>query len=129
MKTCFLTIVVMLFFSAAFCQDIDFKKDLVIIGGKECIKMSKEDAVSISFTDMEGNDLIFMRYIHGSKYGSVYNKITFVGQKLSLTSQSYIYTKKNLIKKLVQNKVIQDCKINPENLEKFLLKYDENIEK
>ena len=90
--------------------------------------MSKEDAVSVSFTDMEGNDLIFLRFIHNSKFAKLYTKVTFIDQKLSFTSQSYIYTKKLLIKKLINNNVIQDCKINVANLEKFIMKYDENVE-
>jgi hypothetical protein len=128
MKKILFTVILSMFFYTAFCQDIDFKKGIVLIDGKECIKMSREDNVSISFTDMEGNDLVFLRFIHDSKYAKLYNKITFPGQKLSLTSQSYIYTKKMLIKKLIKDKVIQDCKINLENLEKFILKYDENVE-
>ena len=128
MKTNFLIVLVLFSFQSAFSQDIDFKKSIVLIDGKECIKMSNEDAVSISFTDMEGNDLVFLRFIHNSKYGALYTKVTFVSEKLSFTSQTYIYTKKLLIKKLVQNKVIQDCKINRESLEKFIMKYDENVE-
>ncbi len=123
-----LVLMLSLLFSSSFGQDIDFKKGVVIINGKECMKMSKEDAVSISFTDMEGNDMIFLRFIHNSKFGKLYNKVTFIDQKISFTSQSYIYTKKLLIKKLIINNVIQDCRINVESLEKFILKYDENIE-
>lgn len=129
MKPRLLAMLFLLFCSSAFCQDVDFKKNIVVIDGKECITMSQEDAVSISYADMEGNELLFLRFIHGSKYGSLYNKVTFVDQKLSFTSQSYIYTRKMLIQKLVQNKVIQDCKINLENLQKFILKYDEDIER
>jgi len=118
-----------LLFSSAFCQEIDFKKNIVLVDGKECIKMSKEDAVSVSFSDMEGNEIVFLRFIHDSKYAKLYNKVTFVDQNLSFTSQSYIYTKKMLIKKLIKDSVIQDCKINLENLKKFIMKYDENVEK
>jgi len=123
-----LTLLLSLFFCSTFSQDVDFKKGIVIIDGKECLKMSNEDAVSVSFTDMDGNDLIFLRFIHNSKFGKLYNKVTFIGQKVSFTSQSYIYTKKMLIKKLITNKVIEGCKINEENLEKFIMKYDENVE-
>ena len=123
-----LVLLLSLFFASSFSQDIDFKKGIVLVDGKECIKMSKEDAVSISFTDMEGNDLIFLRFIHNSKFAKLYTKVTFIDQKLSFTSQSYIYTKKLLIKKLINNNVIQDCKINVANLEKFIMKYDENAE-
>ncbi|MBS1733879.1 MAG: hypothetical protein JST02_11345 [Bacteroidetes bacterium] len=113
----------------AYSQEVDFKKNTVLVDGKECIKMSNEDAVSVSYSDMEGNELIMMRFIHGSRYGSVYNKVVFVNEKLSFTSQSYVYTKKMLIKRLVKDKVIENCKINRENLEKFIMKYDENVEK
>ena len=129
MKSYLLTIALLLFSAVAFCQVVEFKKDIVWIDGKECITMSKEDAVSISFKDMNGTDLMLLRFIHNSRYGSLYCKVTFVAEKLSFTSQSYIYTKKILIQKLAQNKVIQNCAFDLEKLQRFILKFDENIER
>lgn len=110
-------------------QEIEIKKGIISIDGKECLKMTNEDAVSVSFTDMSGNELFFLRFIHDSPYAKLYNKVVFPEQKLSFTSESYIYTKKLLVDKLVKAKVIEDCKINIANLEKFIMKYDENVER
>ncbi len=54
--------------------------------------------------------------------------MTFLEQKISFTSKTYIFTKKDLIKKLIQSKVLVDCNLIEDKIENFVLKYDENIE-
>tara|TARA_R110002012_G_scaffold321969_1_gene552943 strand:- start:75251 stop:75454 length:204 start_codon:yes stop_codon:yes gene_type:complete len=54
--------------------------------------------------------------------------VTFLEQKISFTSKTYIFTKKDLIKKLIQSKVLVDCNLIEDKIENFVLKYDENIE-
>lgn len=110
-----------------FSQEIKFKDDIVLIDGKECLKIGG-DSNNVSISDLEGNEIIFLKFIHGSKYGPLYNKITFLDKKLSFTSKSYIFTKKLLIKKLLADKTLNDCKLDAEKVEKFVLKFDENIE-
>ena len=129
MKNLLVICLVLLITKSGFSQSFDIKNDKVIIDGKECLKIFNTDAVNVSIQDIEGNDIIFLKFIHNSKYGSLYNKIIFLNQKLSLTSKSYIYTKKLLIKKLLAEKVIENCRLNPDNIEKFILKYDEDVEK
>ncbi|WP_236554692.1 hypothetical protein, partial [Flavobacterium sp. 9AF] len=58
----------------------------------------------------------------------LYNKIIFLDKKLSFTSKSYIFTKKLLIKKLLADKTLNECKLDSEKVEKFVMKYDENVE-
>ncbi|GAB3846139.1 hypothetical protein GCM10028822_05720 [Hymenobacter terrigena] len=113
---------------AAFCQDIVFKKDIVSVDGKECLKVNDRDPNNISFMDLQGNEIFFLKFIHNSKYGNLYTKITFLNQKRSMTSMSYGFTKKILVKKLLADGTLTNCALVPEKVENFVLKYDENVE-
>lgn len=128
MKNRFLLLSFFLLSLTAFSQEIKIDNNIVTIDGKACLKVDG-DANNVSFQDMEGNELFFLKFIHNSKYGKVYNKITFLDQKLTFTSQSYVFTKKLLIKKLLADKTLVDCKLDADKVEKFVLKYDENIER
>lgn len=110
-----------------FSQEVKIKNDIVSIDGKECLKIGG-DVNNVSISDLEGNEIIFLKFIHGSKYGALYNKVTFLNQKLSFTSMSYIFSKKLLIKKLLADKTLIDCKLDSEKVEKFVMKYDESVE-
>jgi hypothetical protein len=128
MKKNILTLTFLLIGLLGFSQDIKIDDDIVFIDGQECLKISG-DANNVSISDLEGNELIFMKFIHNSRFGSVYNKITFLDQKLSFTSQSYVFTKKLLIKKLLEDNTLNECKLDPEKVERFVLKYDEDVER
>lgn len=108
-------------------QDIKIKKDIVYVDDKECLTIGG-DANNVSFYDLDDNEIIFLKYIHNSKYGSIYTKITFLDSKLSFTSKSYIFTKKLLIKKLIEDKTLENCQLTHEKVERFVLKYNENVE-
>lgn len=112
----------------AFNQDIKIRDGVISIDGKECLKIDKTDPNNVSIYDWDGNEIIFLKFIHNSRYAGLYNKITFMDQKLSFTSKSYIFTIKLLLKKLLADNTLQDCKLNPEKVEKFVLKFDENVE-
>ena len=129
MKNFFFLFFTLLIVNSSFSQSFNIKKDIVFIDGKECLKISKSDANNIAILDLEGKEIIFLKFIHDSKYASLYNKIIFLDQKVSFTSKTYIYTKKLLIKRLLAEKVIENCKLNTEKIEKFILKFDEEVEK
>ena len=112
----------------ALSQEVKIKKDIVYVDDKECLKIGG-DANNVSIYDLEGNEIIFLKFIHNSKYGSVYNKVTFINQKKSFTSQSYVFTKSLLIKKLLSDKTLINCVLDDAKVENFVMKYDENIEK
>jgi hypothetical protein len=111
-----------------FAQEVKIKKDVVYVDGVESLNVGG-DMNNVSFYDLEGNEIIFMRYIHDSKYGSLYTKTTFLDINKSFTNMTYIFTKKDLIKKLIENKVLVNGKIDPEKAERFITKYDEQVEK
>lgn len=127
MKKNILTLSLFFMCLIGFSQEIKIKDDIVSIDGKECLKISG-DVNNVSISDLDGNEIIFLKYIHNSRYGSLYNKITFLDKKLSFTSKSYIFTKKLLIKKLLADKTLNECKLDPDKVEKFVLKFDENVE-
>ena len=111
-----------------FAQEVKIKKDVVYVDGVESLNVGG-DMNNVSFYDLEGNEIVFMRYIHDSKYGSLYTKTTFLDINKSFTNMTYIFTKKDLIKKLIENKVLVNGKIDPEKAERFITKYDEQVEK
>ena len=127
MRKRFLTLSLFLISLIGYSQEIKIKDDIVSIDGKECLKIGG-DANNVSILDLEGNEIIFLKFIHNSKYGKLYNKVTFLDKKLSFTSMSYIFTKKLLIKKLLDDKTLNECKLDSEKVEKFVMKYDENVE-
>ena len=127
-KSCLILCLIVCGFKG-FSQEIKFNKDIVLVDEKECLKIDDSDSNSVSILDLEGNEIVFLRFIHNSRYGALYNKITFVNQKVTMTSQSYIFTKKLLIKKLIADKTLVDCKLDDAKVEKFIMKYDENVER
>ena len=129
MKQSFFLISFLLLSLASFGQEISFTKTRLLIDGKECLKINSKDPNNVSILDMDDNEIVFLKYIHDSKYGSLYTKIVFLDQKLTFTSMSYIFTIKQLITKLVTDKTLKDCKLDPEKVEKFVLKYDEDVER
>lgn len=109
-------------------QKIKIKKGIVYVDGEKCLTVDG-DPNNVSIYNLEGEELVFLKFIHNTKYADTYNKITFLDSKLSFTSKSYIFTKKLLIKKLLASKTIVNCELVEEKVERFVLKYDEDVEK
>ena len=126
MKKNLFTIAILLISYVGFSQDLKFKKNLVLIDGKESLKVDETDPNNISILDLDGNEIIFLKFIHG-RFGSLYNRITFLDQNLTFTSESYIFTKKLLLQKLLADKTLANGKLDPEMVKRFIFKYDEHI--
>lgn len=111
-------------------QTVKFEKEKVLVDGKECLLNNSSDANNIELTTNDGKQTIFLKFIRTGigHNGGLYTKIIFVEQNKSLTSKSYIFTKKLLVNKLISDKVLVDCVINTDSIDKFILKYDEKIE-
>jgi hypothetical protein len=129
MKVKFLSLMFLLVGILTFSQKVSIKKDIIYLDEKECLKITSSDPNNVSIADLDGNEIIFLKFIHNSRYGSVYNKVTFLEQNLTFTSQSYVFNKKLLISKLVDSKVLNNCKLDSDKLKTFVLKYNENIER
>ncbi len=111
-----------------FSQDIDFKKGIISVDGKECMKYDS-DANTVTYQNLNGDDIMILKYMRpdGSQ-ASLYTKVIFIESRREFTSQNYIFTKKALIEKLIKSNVLVDCVLNDEKLENFILKYDEKVE-
>lgn len=111
-------------------QKVKFKKGDVIIEDVSCLNYERSDANNIEISTKDGSQTILLKYIRtgvGPNEG-LYTKITFVEQEKSLTTRSQQFTKKRLVKKLLEEGLIVDCQFNEEELDKFIMKYDEQIE-
>lgn len=124
-KSLFIIAGSMLFCFCGHAQDISFKDHIVTIDSKECLKVAG-DPNNVVFSTMNDEEVIILKFIRAT--GNLYTKVIFVNEKKSLTSRTYIFNKKNLIKNLVQTKALEDCKLVEKKLEIFILKYDERIE-
>ena len=79
MKKTLVTLSFILFSYTGFSQDIKIDKNIISVDGKECLKIGDDsDSNNVSIQDLEGNDIVFLKFIHNSKYGPLYNKITFL---------------------------------------------------
>ena len=120
------TFLATLAFVSVSAQDVDFKKGIVYVDDKECLKYDS-DATSVTFQNNEGNDIVYLKFIRVN--GALYTKVIFPESRQELTSESYIFTKKNLMDKMLKSKVIQNCELNEEAVANFVMKYDEGVEK
>jgi len=129
-KTVIFLVIILFSGNNLFSQSVKFKKDKVLVDGKECLIDNSSNANNVELTTNDGKQTIFLKFIRTGigQNGGLYTKIIFFEQNKSFTSRSYIFTKKLLVKKLLSDKVIVDCEINEENIDKFIMKYDENIE-
>jgi hypothetical protein len=111
-----------------FSQEIDFKKGIVYIDGKECLKYESEGN-NTTLKNLNGDDIVTIQYLRpdGSQQ-SLYNKIIFLEYNKSFTSKNYIYTRKALVEKLLKSNVLVECAINSDKIDTFILKYDEKVE-
>lgn len=126
-KHLFAALLCMTFINVIQAQKIKIKKGVIYVVDEKCLT-TDGDPVNISFYDLEGEEIVFMKYLDDKYDGDTYVKVTFLDQKLSFTSKSYIFTRKMLIKRLLETKTIENCKLNQDKVERFILKYDENIE-
>ena len=115
------------FFNEVYAQKIKIKKGVIYVDDQECLS-TDGDPVNMSFYDLEGEEIVFMKYLDDKYDGDTYMKVTFLNQKKSFTSKSIIFTKKMLIRRLLNTNTIENCMLNEDKVDRFILKYDEDIE-
>jgi|SRR5690606_19923469 len=130
MKTLVCLFVLSCFTNNLYAQSVKFKKDKVWVDGKECLNNHSSNANNIELATLDGSQTIFLKFIRTGigQNGGLYTKVIFVEQNKSLTSRSFIFTKKLLVNKLIDGEVLVDCNINEAKIDKFIMKYDEKIE-
>lgn len=115
---------------SAQAQSIKFKNDKVLVDGAECLIDNSTNVNNIELATNDGKQTILLNFVRtgAGSNGGLYTKVIFVEQQKSLTSRSYIFTKKLLVSKLLSDKVLVDCAIDENAIDKFIMKYDEKIE-
>jgi hypothetical protein len=130
MKNIFIAMILSFTSVSVFGQDIDFKKGVVYIDGKETFKYEGSDLKgTFSFSNLQGEEIIFMKLeqnIRNSK--DVHWKIVFLKEKRTLTTKYNIPTKKSLFQKLVKDGVLANGAIVADKLDTFFAKYEEHVE-
>ncbi len=111
-------------------QDVKFKKGKVSVDEKECLKYDNSNPNSIEISTLNGEQTVFLKFIRTGvgRNGGLYTKVIFMEEDKSFTSRSYIFTKELLVKKLLADNVLVDCAIDRSKVDKFVTKYNENIE-
>lgn len=116
--------VLVLFGLSGNAQKVKFKKGVVYVDGKECLKYETASAsTEIYIYDLDGNEIIFYQRNRDGLYGT---KIVFTEIDVELEND-YAYGKSGLIKKLILNKVLSsDCALDEEKAKSFAKKFDQN---
>ncbi|MFZ6053156.1 hypothetical protein [Halocola ammonii] len=111
-------------------QKVKLKKGDVIVDGESCLNYESTDSDNFKISTKDGSQTILLKYKRtGVGYNDgVYLKIIFVELDKSLTSRLIRMTNKRLVKKFISDGLIVDCKFNPEEIEKFVKMYDQQIE-
>lgn len=127
LKHLFTVLLCFTFVNAIQAQKIKIKKGVIYVNDVKCLT-TDGDPVNISFYDLDGEEIVFMKYLDDKRDGDNYMRVTFLNQEKSFTSKSIIFTKKMLIRRLLDTKTIENCKLNKDKVDRFILKYDEDIE-
>ena len=133
MKLKVVTILMLCMTMASFGQKIKFKKDKVLVDGKEMFNFERRAlGTEISIYNLGTDDeIIYM--IHNNNETPQYQqddftKMVFIEEDVIIESTNLVGSWKRMIQTLIKQKVIdENGKINVEKLGKFRKKYDENI--
>ena len=128
-------------FNFVYAQEVEIKDDKVLLDGKEILKYEKINIMEHSFYSLENDDEILLfksfdnetpKYIEDDFF-----VLNFLLERVKVETQdfskiaAFMNSKKSmqkLIKWLIKDKVLTaEGKINPEKLQIFFEKYDQNI--
>jgi AAA+ superfamily predicted ATPase len=143
MKTKLLSITIFTIasFLSANAQDVEIKKDKVLLDGKEILRYEKENVFNQSFYSLtDDEEILHYRFSDNETQQYMeddYFILNFLGQKVKVEStevsratviMSSRKSSEKLIKWLLKDKVLNtDGTINPEKLDNFYQKYNEDI--
>ncbi|WP_298421441.1 hypothetical protein [uncultured Kordia sp.] len=135
LKTICILLVFFLSVGLGYAQKVKIKKGIVYFDEVAILKSdSRKD--THSFYDLNGNEIIFLRFSIDSHYSDiVYFNIKFLNQKITIESSDYDYLALsykqsivNIIKWFLKENVLTTSgKINTERLAVFQYKYHEDI--
>lgn len=113
--------------SIANAQDVDLKKGVMYLDGKECLKYDGKEVPGYTFTNLAGEELFFIGF--AKDYSGTYWRLTFLKQKTKLSYRYAFASKKAVLAKMVKDGVLSNCTLNEEKIENFIAKYDEHLDK
>ncbi|MDG2332363.1 MAG: hypothetical protein P8M05_12295 [Flavobacteriales bacterium] len=122
----FLFLAISINIETSYCQisKIKIKKDTAFVNGEECLKI-KSNYGNCTMNDLDGNDILYSQWFLKTDTHPAYSKIIFLEEKITVTNYATPFSKKNLIQTLISDKVLVECKLNPEKIDLFFLKYNE----
>lgn len=110
-------IVVAVWSHCTFSQDIAIKKHVVSIDGKACLKYVSVNRTTSSLQTLDGKELLKITWTSHPSPG--YVEIMFTEERTTLKS-TYGYTYKLLIKRLIREGVLVDCKLVSDQVRRFV---------
>ncbi|GLB47958.1 hypothetical protein [Neptunitalea lumnitzerae] len=115
-------------------QKVKIKKGIVSVDGKETFTTDKKGlSNSYSLFTLDGEkEIIFVNWNSNETVGygeDDFVQVTFLDDNLKIESATSLkISAKNLFQLLIKDKVINlDGTVNPDKLDRFFTKYDENI--
>lgn len=119
------------FSTATHAQKVKKSKKSILVDGQECFTIERELAANlIILKNQEGEEVMRIRHkTRATLTGDdQYQVISFVKSGESFSTTSYIYTSKMLVKRLIENGVINQCMMDESKIPEFVTKYDEKVE-
>ena len=121
----------LIFFSFVLGQnkvDVKLKNDIVYVDGNECLKYSSPFmGNTTTFYSLEGEKLFYFDVRDAGKNSQGYIKIGFTDSDYTATVKNEI-SRKNIIKGLIEEGALENCKINQEKIKNFVTRFDQKYE-
>lgn len=136
LKTTYFTLLTLFFTSFLMAQDVKFKNKIVTIDNKEVLTY-EQPFMSDNMTFFKLNskeEILYLQYTndpHSRNANMLYYTIAFVQQKVSFETQKFNqHGLKKVFKKMVKEGIVlPDGTIDVEAMERFKVKYEDNISK
>ncbi|MDQ0064564.1 hypothetical protein [Chryseobacterium lathyri] len=116
----------------AFAQEVKLKKDAVYVDNKECLKVVSNNSRNFVFTTLDKQRLFSFDYIitgeNREGFAAGYVKVYFFETNEVLTFKNNRFTKKVFIQNLINDKVLDNCALNIDNIKGFIQRYNEHYE-
>lgn len=108
--------------------DVKLKKDIVYLNGNECLKFSSPFmGNTTTFYSLEGEKLFYFDVRDAGKNSQGYIKIGFTDSDYTATVKNEI-TRRSLVKGLIEEGALENCKINQDKIKNFVNRFDQNYE-
>ncbi len=123
------TVLLMMMSLSSLAQKISISKDEVYIDDRRCLTIDKEDNYSYTLYDKDKSEICFSRTVQSTLFAGSYTVVAFTSEGKKISTTDIYYKPSRLIEKLLMTGVIEGCVFQPEMVDKFILKYDDAIEK